>query len=118
MSGTPTPLLRALGLCARARGLIFGVPMICDSMRTKGKPKLVLMAEDVSENTRKRLQDKCSFYDVPLMCLPVDTITLAHAVGKTASLGAVGLTDENFCRLVTDAIRKEKGEPSTPSDNA
>jgi ribosomal protein L7Ae-like RNA K-turn-binding protein len=107
MSGSMTPLMRALGLCARARGLIFGVPMICESMRVKEKPKLVLMACDVSENTRKRLQDKCTFYSVQLLSLPIDTATLAHVVGKSASLGAVALSDENFCRLVTDALEKE-----------
>jgi ribosomal protein L7Ae-like RNA K-turn-binding protein len=114
MSGTITPLVRALGLCARARGLIFGVPMICDAMRTKGKPRLVLMARDVSENTRKRLQDKCSFYEVQLLQLPMDTTTLAHTVGKSASLGAVGLVDEDFCRLILDAFQKETtdGQPA------
>ena len=107
MSGPLTPLARALGLCARARGLICGVPMICEAMRNKAKPRLVLMADNVSENTRKRLQDKCTFYSVPLLTLPLDTATLAHTVGKSATLGAVALTDENFCRLITDAYQKE-----------
>ena len=106
MSGAVSPLLRALGLCARARALILGVPMICDAMRTKGKPRLVLMAQDVSENTRKRLQDKCTYYEVQLLVLPVDTVTLAHTVGKSAGLGAVALTDKNFCRLIGDAYTK------------
>ena len=30
-------LLGALGLCSRARKLIFGVPMICEAMRGGGK---------------------------------------------------------------------------------
>jgi ribosomal protein L7Ae-like RNA K-turn-binding protein len=107
MSGPMTPLARALGLCARARGLIFGVPMICEAMREKAKPRLVLMAQDVSDNTRKRLQDKCAFYSVSLLILPLDTTTLAHTVGKSSGLGAVAVSDENFCRLITDAFAKE-----------
>jgi ribosomal protein L7Ae-like RNA K-turn-binding protein len=115
MSGPMTPLARALGLCARARGLIFGVPMICEAMREKAKPRLVLMAQDVSDNTRKRLQDKCAFYSVPLLILPLDTTTLAHTVGKSATLGAVALTDENFCRLITDAYQKDTDDkPQAP----
>ena len=107
MSGTITPLARALGLCARARGLIFGVPMICEAMRAKAKPRLVLMARDVSDNTKKRLQDKCTFYGVQLLVLPIDTILLAHTVGKSSGLDAVAVIDENFCRLITDAFAKE-----------
>ena len=116
MSGAITPLARALGLCARARGLIFGVPMICESMRTKGKPRLVLMARDVSENTAKRLRDKCTFYEVPLVTLPMDTVTLAHTGGTSAGLGAIALTDENFCRLVMDACQKEADGKSNAPD--
>ncbi len=108
MSGMHAPLLHALGLCARARGLICGVPMICEAMRTaKHPPRLVVMAADVSDNTKKRLTDKCTYYRVRLLTLPFGGETLAHAVGKSASLGVVGLTDENLCRLVSEAAQKQ-----------
>ena len=100
------PLLHALGLCARARALIFGTPMICEAMRTAKKPRLVLVASDASENTRKRLNDKCAFYGVTQIALPLTSADLAHAVGKVSGLAAVGLTDENLCRLVRGALKK------------
>ena len=99
-------LLTSLGLCARARGLIFGVPMICDGLRRGGKnaPLIVLEAADTSENTHKRLTDKCSYYNtrhVRLLCTGEE---LAAALGKSAVLGAVALTDANQVRLIEKYI--------------
>ena len=101
---TQTRVLRALGLCARARRMIFGVPMLCDAMQAGKAPLLVLEAADTSNNTHKRLGDKCAYYGVRSIQLEMDGQTLAHAVGKTASLAAVGITDENMCRLILGAL--------------
>lgn len=101
-----TPFLHALGLCARARALILGTPMVCEAMRTAKKPRLVLVASDASENTRKRLNDKCAFYGVTQIALPLTSADLAHAVGKASGLAAVGLTDEHLCRLMRGALKK------------
>lgn len=95
------PLLFALGLCAKAGALIYGVPMICEAMK-KGKPVLlVLAAKDNAQNSAKRLSDRCAFYDARLVTAPVDGEALAHAVGKSARLAAVAVTDENLARLIT-----------------
>lgn len=100
-----TRVLRALGLCARARRMIFGVPMLCDAMQAGRKaPLLVLEAADTSNNTHKKLGDKCAYYGVRSIQLEMDGEMLAHAVGKTASLAAVGITDENMCRLILGAL--------------
>lgn len=119
--GDCTPLWHALGLCARARALIMGTSMVCAAMRTAKKPRLVLVASDVSENTRKRLNDKCTFYEVTLLVLPLKSDELAHAVGKTSGLATVGLTDENLCRLTKGAWKKccapSREERGTSTEN-
>ena len=94
-------LLGALGLCARARKLIFGVPMICDAMRNCGKntPLMIFEASDTSENTHKKIADKSAYYKVRTVRLNCDGATLASALGKTSSLGAVAITDEQMCRM-------------------
>ena len=53
-------LLMALGMCARARQLIMGIPMICDAMRRggAGAPATVFVASGLSENSRKRITDR------------------------------------------------------------
>ena len=99
-------LLSALGLCVRAGKVIFGVPMICDAMRKggKGSPCLVLEASDTSENTHKRITDKCDFYKTKHIRLGCDGVTLAASLGKSSSLGAVAVTDPSMCAMVEKYI--------------
>lgn len=98
--------LGALGICAKARGLIFGTPMVCDALAGKQKPRLVLAAADNSDGTDKRLRDKCTYYGVRLVRLDADSDTLARAVGKSARLAAVAVSDENLCRMVLRAMEE------------
>ena len=99
-------ILHALGLCARARALICGTPMVCEALRNAKKPYLVLEASDNSENTAKKLADKCSFYGVTLVRLPFDGDALARAIGKHARVAAVAINDENLCKLVKGTVEK------------
>ena len=99
-------LLSSLGLCVKAGKTVCGVPMICEAMRKGGKhaPVLVFEASDTSDNTHKRLTDKCSYYNVRLVRIACGTDALAAALGKSASLGAVAITDPGMCRLVEKYI--------------
>ena len=99
-------LLGALGLCARARKLIFGVPMICEAMRSgkNSSPLIIFEAADTSDNTHKRIADKAAYYQVRTVRLKCDGATLASALGKTSSLGAVAITDEQMCKMVEKYI--------------
>ena len=106
--GNPDRTLMALGLCARARRLIAGTPQICEALRQRVRPVLVLVAADASENTAKRLCGKCAFYQVRLVTLSVDADRLSGAIGKTGRVAAVAITDEHLCRLVTDTLTVEE----------
>ena len=99
-------MLSALGLCVRAGKVIFGVPMICEAMRRGGEktPVLVLSAADTSENTHKRITDKCGYYKVKHIKLGCSGEALAAALGKTSFLGAVALTDKNMSMMVEKYI--------------
>ena len=55
---------RMLGLAVKAGGAVFGEGAVKDSIRSHSA-RLVLVAEDASENTKKRFSDNCAFYDVP-----------------------------------------------------
>ena len=99
-------LLSSLGLCRKAGRTVCGVPMICESMRKGGEkaPLIVLEAADTSENTHKRLTDKCRFYNVRHERIACTAEELAAALGKSADLGAVAVTDEGLSRLVEKYI--------------
>lgn len=110
MPSNTTGTLRALGLCAKARRLICGTPMICEALRGREKPRLVLSAFDNSENTQKKLSDKCAYYGVRLVSLSVGGEELSRAVGKQSRVAAVAVTDENLCRLVENTLERDDRE--------
>ncbi len=103
-------LLFALGLCAKAGKIICGVPMICEAMGGKKHPVIVIAASDNAKNSAKRLTDKCAYYGVTLYQSEIDGDTLAHAVGKTGRLAAVGVTDSSLAQLVVKNIGEAPAE--------
>ena len=107
MEGSRQKLLSALGLCRKAGKLICGTPLICDALRSAQKPCAVIMASDNSENTQKKLSDKCAFYGVELIVLSLSGDALSGAIGKSGRISAVAVTDENLYRLLKGAVGKE-----------
>lgn len=101
--------LRLLGLAARARNVVIGVPLICTAL-SQGKskaPTLVLLAEDCSANTKKRITDRTAFYGTELITLPCSCEQLAHAIGKKEALvAAVGVTDQNLAAAIAAALQE------------
>ena len=97
-------ILSSLGLCSKAGKLIFGVPMIIEAMQKGKKTYLVLEAGDTSDNTHKKITDKCSFYGVEKIRIDADGGELASRIGKSSSLAAVAITDESFYKMVSKNI--------------
>ena len=107
-------LLSTLGLCARARALVVGTPLLCETLRAgNGRILCVLEASDTSANTHKRLTDKCTYYRVPLHRLEADAGTLGRAVGKTGAVAAVGI--RGCCGHCT--CRRQARGARTPNRN-
>lgn len=96
--------LGLLGLAARAGRVTVGVPLVCAAMQQNKngkKPLLVLGANDASAATAKRIADKCTYYGVRLIVLPVDCGRLALAVGKReAAVAAVGVSEPNLAAAI------------------
>lgn len=99
-------ILGSLGLCSKAGKLIFGVPMIIEAMQKGKNVLLVLEAGDTSDNTHKKISDKCNFYQVEKIQLDIDGGALASAVGKSSTLAAVAITDEGFYKMVSKYFDK------------
>ncbi len=99
--------MRALGLCAKAGRLICGTEMVCEALKSRGKKVfLVIGASDNSENTAKRLRDRCAYYGVSLALPQVSGDELADAVGKRGRVAAAAITDEQLCRLVSGTLKE------------
>ncbi len=105
MNGNNKKFLSTLGLATKAGATVCGTPNVCEALKA-GKLWLVFEAKNSSENTHKRLCDRCAYYGIELIRTETDAAELAHAVGKTAELAAVGITDANFCK----ALKKHVSE--------
>ncbi len=89
----PDRFLGLLGLCRRAGRVVIGAPLVGLSLRSGKAPALVLLAADASAGSAKKMQTKCNFYKVPLLCVPYTGEALAHAVGKGGPVAALAVMD-------------------------
>lgn len=85
--------LSLLGLAARAGKIISGEEQVVKGIQ-RGNVLYVIIAEDASVNSRKKLTDKCIFYDIPFNEI-FDRDKIGHAIGKESRV-TVGVTDQGF----------------------
>ena len=92
-----------IGLAMKAGKLKSG-DFACMSSIRDGTACLILLAEDSSENTKKKFCDKCSFYGVPLIQRYTKS-ELGKRIGKEERAVAA-ITDKGLA----EAIRKKIAE--------
>lgn len=93
--------LQMLSLAMRAGKITSGEFMTETSVK-EGCSYLVIVAQDASDNTKKKFTDMCSFYDVPIRIYS-DKDSLGHMIGKefraSLSVNDKGLATEIMKRL-------------------
>lgn len=94
-------LISLLGLAQKAGKVASGELAVEKAVRS-GKAKLVLVAEDSSESTKKGYRDISAFYQVTLIeqCTKEQ---LGACIGKSER-AALAITDDGFCRAVLKHI--------------
>ena len=97
--------LGVIGLAARARGIVIGTNNVLESVRSK-KANLVLIACDVSENTRKTLTDKTAYYSVTSEQIDITATELGRSVGHS-NTAAIAFTDINFIKAYQKSLSSE-----------
>ena len=101
-------LLLALGLCARARKLIFGTDMVCDRLRSDASQiKLVIEASDTSDNTHKKINDKCAYYGARIVRINADAMEIGRATGKKRQVAVLAINDGALAELIVLKLGKE-----------
>lgn len=93
-----------LGLAMRAGKVVIGTEMVCNSLAKAGRVRLVLVASDASESTKKKIRTKCEFYGVRKEELPLDTGEIGKLLGKTYGPAAVAVADEGFAREIARLV--------------
>lgn len=85
--------LNILGLATRAGKCTFGEELIVKEIQSN-RARIVLIASDIGDQTRKKLTDKCKFYKVPFFFVDERDI-LSQAVGKSGRV-AVSIDEQGF----------------------
>ncbi len=105
-------IISAFGLAKRAGKCVTGTTMCVDSIREK-KAKLVIAACNLSDNTKKRLNDSCSFHNVDCIYLDCDMVTLGSRLGVKNGTACAAVLDDGFvsiCRKIYSEIHTETTE--------
>ena len=99
-------VLSLIGLATKAGKTVSGEISTEKSVKT-GKGFLALVADDASENTKKKFRNMCTYYEVPLYFLS-DKESLGRAMGKEFR-ASLAVQDENFAKAIMKALEKESG---------
>ena len=90
-----------LGLSMRAGKLKSGEFAVLEAIRGH-KAELVIVSEDASDNTKKQFNDKCKFYDVPIIFFGSKE-ELGHAIGKDVRT-SLAVLDKGFAKSLRENL--------------
>ena len=88
-------VLALIGLATKA-GKTVSVEFCTEREVKAGKAALVIVATDASDNTKKKFQNMCGYYHVPIYFYE-DKDTLGHAMGKQFR-ASLAVLDEGFAK--------------------
>ncbi|MCL2865426.1 MAG: ribosomal L7Ae/L30e/S12e/Gadd45 family protein [Lachnospiraceae bacterium] len=94
-------ILSMIGLATKAGKAVSG-EFMSEKMIKAGRAFMAIVAEDASDNTKKRFCDMCQYYQVPLYFY-VDKVTLGHAMGKEFR-ASLAVTDAGFAKEIIKRI--------------
>lgn len=97
-----------MGFAAKSRNLITGYNT-CIMMMGKRKVKLLILSEDLAENTIKKMVSECNKNKVVYRIFG-NSDDLSHITGK-AGKGIFGITDHHFAEIICkeiDLIQSER----------
>ncbi len=111
-STNPRPIVEKkvfsyVGLAAKAGKLACGEFMTEKAVK-EGKAKLVIIAEDASNNTKKMFTNMCTYYKVPIYFFGEKT-KLGHAIGKEFRASLV-LLDQGLADVVEKQLNTIKDD--------
>ena len=97
-------IISLLGIAKKAGKTVSGTDMTVEGIRgKKNAVRLVLLAADASENTVKKITDKSSYYDVPLIRMECGKSELGRVTGSISEISVIGITDEGFAAAMQKA---------------
>jgi ribosomal protein L7Ae-like RNA K-turn-binding protein len=94
-------VLSYMGFAARARKLVTGYNT-CIYMMEKKKIKLLIITEDLAENSAKKMVSAAERYSVP--CKIYGTKEQLSRRTGNVDKGIYGILDDNFAKVIAEAM--------------
>ncbi len=95
----------SLGLAMKSGNLASGEFLTEQAIRA-GTAKLVVVAEDASDNTKKKFRNSCEYYKVPLAIFG-DKDSLGNAIGKEFR-ASLAVLDQGFASSISKNLDLEE----------
>ena len=93
--------LSLIGLASRARKVSSGEFSVEKAIKSYNA-FLVIIAEDASDNTKKKFSGMCSYYETPIIFYSSKD-ELGHSIGKEYR-ASLAILDENFATGIMEKI--------------
>ena len=94
-------VLSYMGFAAKARKLVTGYNT-CVYMMEKKKIRLLILTEDLSENSVKKMVSAAEKHRVP--CVTFGSKEQLSKITGNVDKGIFGITDANFAKVISDGI--------------
>lgn len=94
-----------LGLAMKSGNVASGEFMTEQAIRS-GEAKLVIVAEDASDNTKKKFRNSCRFYHIP-MAVVGNKDVLGNAIGKEFR-ASLAVLDQGFATSICKNLDLEE----------
>ena len=94
-------MLSYMGFAAKARKIVNGYNTCIFTME-KRRVKLLIIAEDLAENSKKKMIQAANKFNVEYRIFG-DSDEMSHMTG-TEGKGIFGITDENFANVISKEI--------------
>ena len=98
-------VLSLIGLAMKAGRVVSG-EFSTENAVKDGKACLVLISEEASDNTRKKFQNMCTYYKVPIYLYGTKN-ELGRAMGKEFR-ASLAVTDAGFSDAIWNQLSKEE----------
>lgn len=122
-------LLSLLGFAMRAGKLSCGTDRVCDDIRRHGIPDdgdgktkhplgIVLIAADASANTKKRIINACTYYNMSYYVTGIPADEIGQWTGKSPSAAVCAVFDRDFTAGISKAVSAFDGMRTDRSERS
>ena len=96
-----------LGIAQKAGKVVSGTTLVTDGIRSGAPtkcPLVVFLASDASQNTVKRVENCCKYYEIPCRRVTSTTAELGTYIGKSGTISAVGILDRGLADALVNLV--------------